>query len=63
MTRHVTLSDLRRAAQVAREAGVAVTIECADGKTFRIHPDPSPLPLGTVERETDECDKAFGLSG
>lgn len=63
MTRAVTLSDLRRAAQVAREAGVAVTIEDGDGKTFRIHPDPSPLPLGAVEREADECDKAFGLSG
>lgn len=63
MTAAVTLSDLRRAAQVAREAGVAVTIEGADGKTFRIYPDPSPLPLGTAEREIDECDRAFGLSG
>ncbi|NEX45221.1 hypothetical protein [Pseudotabrizicola algicola] len=62
MTRAVTLADLRRAAQVAREAGVAVTIE-ADGKTYRISPDPSPLPLGAAEREISECDKAFGLSG
>lgn len=63
MTRAVTISDLRRAAQVAREAGVAVTIEGADGKTFRIFPEPSPSPLGAAERETDECDRAFGLSG
>lgn len=63
MTRAITLSDLRRAALVARESGVAVTIEDADGKTFRIHPDPSPLPLGVADREREECDRAFGLSG
>lgn len=62
MARTVTLADLRRAARVASEAGVAVTIE-AHGKTYRISPDTSPLPLGTAEREIDECDKAFGFSG
>lgn len=63
MTRRVTLSDLRRAALVAREAGVAVTIEGPDGTTYRISPDPAPLPLGASDREADECDRAFGLSG
>jgi hypothetical protein len=61
MGRAVTIADRRRAAMVAREAGVAVTIE-ADGKTYRISPDPAPLPLGAAQREIDECDKAFGLS-
>ena len=63
MTRTVTLSDLRRAALVARESGVAVAIEAPNGTTFRIFPDPSPSPLGATEREADECDRAFGLSG
>lgn len=63
MGQSVTLADLRRAAQVAREVGVAVAIEGADGKTFRIYPDATPSPLGATEREADECDKLFGLSG
>ena len=62
MTRRVTIAALRNAATVVREVGVWMTIEGPDGTTYRIAPDPSPSPLGTTEREADECDRLFGLS-
>lgn len=59
--RTARLADLRRAATIAREAGVTVTVEGPDGTVYRITPDDAPLPMGAGERECGEADKAFGL--
>ncbi len=61
MSRRVSLAALRNAAQVVREAGVWVTIEAPDGTLYRIAPDAHISPLGATERDTDECNKAFGV--
>lgn len=64
MTRRaVRIADLRRAAKLAGETGLVVTVEARDGTLFRIAPPGATLPVGATEREADECDKAFGVGG
>ena len=62
MGRRVRITDLRNAAAVAKETGTTICVEGPDGTLYRITPDVPASPLGTTEREIDECDKAFGLS-
>lgn len=59
--RTASLTDLRRAAKLASETGMTVTVEGPDGTVYRIGGDVTPLPMGATEKETSECDKAFGL--
>lgn len=54
-------SDLTRAAKVANATGAVIVIE-ADGVIYRIAPAGDTLPLGRGERETAECDRAFGVT-
>lgn len=57
----IRIADLRRAAKLAGETGLAVTVEAANGTVFRIAPTGATMPVGASEREADECDKAFGV--
>jgi hypothetical protein len=61
MTRTVSPSRLREAAEVAVAAGVTITIEAPNGTLYRITPAAAPLPLGATEREQAACDQAFGV--
>ena len=60
--RTASLTDLRRAARLAAETGLPVTVEGPDGTVYRIGAGAAPFPMGATEKEADECDKAFGLS-
>jgi hypothetical protein len=59
--RAASLADLRRAARLAAETGLAVTVEAPDGTVYRIAPDAAPSPIGATEKEAAQCDKLFGL--
>lgn len=62
MGKRVPIADLRRAAKLADETGLAITIEGPDGTVYRIGPAIAPFPMGASEKEASECDKAFGRS-
>lgn len=60
-TKRFSISDLRNAAAVVKESGVVIDIETPNGTHYRIRPEVAETPLGTTQREIDDCDKAFGL--
>jgi hypothetical protein len=59
----IRMADLRRLARLAGETGQAVVVETPDGSLVRIAPPGANLPLGSSERESAECDRAFGMGG
>lgn len=62
MGKRIHIAELRRAAKLADETGLAITVEGPDGTVYRIGPAVAPFPMGASEKETSECDKVFGRS-
>lgn len=60
-TRALTEEQMRRAARVAAEEGVTITIE-SGGRVYKIAPGSQDTPLLSTEKDMAACDHAFGVS-